>query len=159
MKIKLAKIDCDTLLLDKSGVFAAATPAELTVEILEPIDRMNPTFILTNANAAAIYNYCYVPLWDKYYFLSPPEYLDGYRCAVSGAIDALTSNAAAIKNLPIAVNRSGSRVNNKIVDRLRPSQANRQCETIKLVGSFSPVNYATDICYILTTQGGAHSGT
>lgn len=157
MKIQLAKIATDALKLDKRPDFVAASPTELTVEILEPIDRTNPTFILTNANAAAIYNYCYVPLWDKYYFLSPPEYLDGYRCAVSGAVDALTSNADAIKNLRIAVNRSGNRVNTKMVDRLRPSQANRQCETIKLNGSFSPVNYSTDICYILTTQGGAHT--
>lgn len=157
MKIQLAKIGVDALKLDKRPDFVAASPAELTVEILEPIDRNNPTFILLNSNTTAIYNYCYVPKWGKYYFLSPPEYLDGHRCAVVGSIDALTSNADEIKNLRIAVNRAGNGQNKKIVDRLRPTQANRQCETIKLVGSFSPVNYSTDICYILTTQGGAHS--
>lgn len=143
--------------LDKSANFASSTPVDVTAQIKDNCSIMHPTFILSaTAINFATTNYLHVADWHRYYYIDNIVALTGARVEVRCSEDVLTSNADAIKGLRIRLHRAASRENKNVLDPMRPSQVNRQCETIQLKNSFSPVNYSTDICYILTTQGGAH---
>lgn len=153
MNVQFAAISADPLKLDKRPDFTAAEPDTIAVQISQPCNMENPRFLL-NVSGVFSYNYCYVPLWGKYYFLGEPTFLNGNQLTVNGTCDVLTTNADAIKMLSINVTRSDKR-NTKMLDNLQPSQVNRQSEIITLKNSFSPAAVG-DIRYVLTVQGGAH---
>lgn len=153
MNVQFAAITADPLKLDKRPDFTAAEPVTIAVQISQPCNMENPHFLL-NVSGVFSYNYCYVPLWGKYYFLGEPTFLNGNQLTVNGTCDVLTTNADAIKMLSINVTRSDKR-NTKMMDNLQPSQVNRQSEIITLKNSFSPAAVG-DIRYVLTVQGGAH---
>lgn len=153
MNVQFATINSDPLKLDKRPDFTAENPTTIAVQISQPCNIENPHFLL-NVSGVFSYNYCYVPLWDRYYFLGEPTFLNGNQLTVNGTCDVLTTNADEIKTLAINVTRSNKR-NAKMMDNLQPSQVNRQSEIIKLQNSFSPAATG-DIRYVLTVQGGAH---
>ena len=153
MNVQFTVISVDPLKLDKRPDFTAAEPDTIAVQISQPCNIENPHFLL-NVSGVFSYNYCYVPLWDKYYFLSEPTFLNGNQLTVNGTCDVLTTNADEIKTLSINVTRSNRR-NAKMMDNLQPTQVNRQSEIMIFNNSFSPAA-AGDIRYVLTVQGGAH---
>lgn len=157
MQVGFAKITCDPLKLDKTADYTAASPTTKTVQISNPVNVETPHFILEIPFGGDFdFNYCYVQKWGRYYFLGEPTYLDGNRLTVSGVCDVLTSYADDIKALSINVHRSSTGTNSRIADNMQPSQANRQCETIAFKDCLLGANYATDIVYVLSVQGGAH---
>ena len=153
MTVQFATITSDPLKLDKRGDFQAANPVTITVEINQPCNTENPSFLLAVSGVFS-YNYAYVPKWGKYYFMGEPTFLDGNRLTVSGVCDVLTTNADEIKTLPINIVRA-DKPNLKLPDKMRPSQVNRQSEIITLKGGYKPAK-PTDMRYVLTVQGGAH---
>lgn len=157
--IKIGSISVDPRTLDKTTDFESSSPSSVTARIKDNCSVMNPRFILTAAVVDLInYNYCYVQAWGRYYYIDNMITMPGGRTEIVCREDVLTTNADAIKNLKISLVRSQAQPNKKMLDNFRPSQVNRQCETIEfkncLVGS---VNFDTDICYVLTVQGGAHN--
>lgn len=158
MQVGFAKITCDPLKLDKTGDYTAATPTIKTVQISNPANVETPHFILDiPAGGDFDFNYCYIEKWGRYYFLGEPTYLDGNRLTISGVCDVLTSYADEIKKLSINLTRGTANFNSKLADNMRPAQANRQCETILFNDCELGAAYETDIVYVLTVQGGAHS--
>lgn len=157
MLAQFKQIDADPLLLDKRPLFT--NPAELSVQIHNQVNMEEPHFLL-NVSGVFSYNYAYVPLWGKYYFLGEPTYLDGNRLTVSAVCDVLTTNADEIKALSINLARtSGNQHNKRMRDGLQPSQVNRQCQTIEAKDSYIYTANPDDIRYVLTVQGGAHRAT
>ena len=154
MLVRFCTLSCDPLKLDKRDDFANANPVNITVKASQPCNAENPVFILAVAGVFS-FNYCYVPLWGKYYFLGEPTYIDGTRLSITGTCDVLTTNADEIKQLTIIATRS-NKTNKKLSDKMRPVQVNRQSEIINFNNSFSPAA-AGDIRYVLTVQGGAHN--
>lgn len=144
--------------LDKSANFIASDPADVTAQIKDNCSIMHPVFILSaTAIDFASTNYLHVADWNRYYYIDNIVALTGARVEVRCSEDVLTSNADAIKGLKIRLHRAESRENKKVLDHLRPSQVNRQCETIKLKNCKLGANWSTDKIYVLTVQGGAHS--
>lgn len=154
MTVQFATITADPLKLDKRSDFNAANPTTYTVQIANPCNTENPVLLL-DVSGTFSYNYAYIPAWERYYFVSEPTYLNGHQFTVSGTCDVLTSNADEIKNLQINATRSNQK-NRLLVDNLRPSQTNRQCENLLLFDCDIDSSGADDIRYILTVQGGAH---
>lgn len=143
--------------LDKSANFAASEPVDVTAQIKDNCSIMHPTFILSaTAINFATTNYLHVADWHRYYYIDNIVALTGARVEVRCSEDVLTSNADAIKGLRIRLHRAQNRENKKVLDPMRPSQVNRQCETIEFKNCQLGATYSTDHVYVLTVQGGAH---
>lgn len=155
--ITIGSISVDPRTLDKTADFASSTPSDISAKVKENCSVMNPRFILTASVVDLInYNYCYVSDWGRYYYIDNMVTMPGGRTEIICREDVLTTNVDAIKALQISLIRSQSMSNKKMIDNYKPSQVNRQCETLEFKDCQLGANYATDIVYILTVQGGAH---
>lgn len=156
ISIKLGSVSVDPRTLDKRDAFTASAPADVSAQIKDSCSIMQPVFILTAAAVDLVgYNYVHVPSWGRYYFIRNVVTMPGSRVELACREDVLTSNADQIKALQINLTRSSSDKNARLLDSLRPSQVNRQCETIEAVNAYTRAG-ANDIVYVLTVQGGAH---
>lgn len=156
--IKIGSISVDPRTLDKTTDFSSSTPVEITAKVKDSCSVMNPRFILSASVVDLIeYNYCYVSDWGRYYYIDNMVTMPGGRTEIVCREDVLTSNVDAIKAMKINLARSTSQINTRITDGSRPAQANRQCETIAFNDCHLGANYASDIVYVLTVQGGAHA--
>lgn len=104
MQMQIATITADNLVLDKRPFFTSANPVTVPVQLFTPCDTNSPVFILSNTYATN-YNYAYVPLWDKYFYMGEPTIIDGNRCSIPCMCDVLTTYADYIKNLNVRVVR------------------------------------------------------
>ena len=155
--IKIGSISVDPRTLDKTANFTASTPTDITAKVKDNCSVMNPRFILSASVVDLVaYNYCYVSDWGRYYYIDNMITMPGGRTEIVCREDVLTSNATAIKAMTISLERSQSNNNKRMLDSFRPSQVNRQCETIQFKDCALGANFATDIVYVLTVQGGAH---
>lgn len=76
----------------------------------------NPTFIINGWNAA--YNYAYVPIWGRYYFVTDATYLTGQRVEVSCSVDVLATYKSNISDYTAFVERSATQFNVFVTDNL-----------------------------------------
>lgn len=155
--ISIGSISVDPRTLDKTTDFNSSTPSDITAQIKDSCSVMSPRFILSASVVDLVqYNYCYVADWGRYYYIENMVTMPGGRTEIICKEDVLTTNADAIKAMQISLARSQSNSNKKMLDSFRPSQVNRQCETIQFKDCHLGANMATDIVYVLTVQGGAH---
>lgn len=158
ISIQLGSVSVDPRTLDKRPSFTESQPATVSAQIKDACSIMQPTFILTAAAVDLVnYNYVYVQSWARYYFIRNVITMPGSRVELQCREDVLTSNADEIKSMQINIARSTSQINPRLTDGSRPSQANRQCETISFKDCLLGANYSTDIVYVLSVQGGAHA--
>lgn len=158
ISIQLGSVSVDPRTLDKRPSFTESQPATVSAQIKDACSIMQPTFILTAAAVDLVnYNYVYVQSWVRYYFIRNVITMPGSRVELQCREDVLTSNADEIKSIQINLARSTSQINPRLTDGSRPSQANRQCETIAFKDCLLGANYSTDIVYVLSVQGGAHA--
>lgn len=87
-------------------------------EAHEPIDLMSPTFLI-NLSAPFDYNYLYISIWDRYYWIDNWTYTKGlWEAACS--IDPLASWRYHIGNMTEYVLRSSDEFDGGIVDTTYP---------------------------------------
>lgn len=156
MDVIFCSITADPKILDKRPYYNATNHDTFSCLLQAPCSMIAPNLVLS-IDAAQGYNYAYIPRWERYYFLNPPEIIDGNRCSITGNCDVLTSNADAIKNLTGYVTRSESYKNAFLPDGNYARQSTRLCETLPFNRTPFVANYATDIVYLLTVMGGAHA--
>ena len=82
-------------------------------EVFDPCSIVSPTLIFSGDVTA--YNYCYIPAWERYYFLSNWEYRGG-RWFGSFSVDALATYKAEIGASSQYVTRSATRGDGSIND-------------------------------------------
>lgn len=157
MQITIGTVNADPRTLDKSGMMS--NTRTIDVQIWKNCDIKKPTFLLDVRAENVHANYCRVPAWDAYYFLSEPVVMDGHRCTVTGTLDPLTTYASDIKNLTgyLIRTQDASHQNPLLHDSKHPKQANRKCRTYKFSNTPFTANYANDFVYILTVVGGKHT--
>ena len=91
-------------------------------QIFEPCSILNPSFIIGPAGGDNIYKnvtYCYVPNWQRYYWITDRRYYDG-RFIIDASIDVLATYKTEIGLTTQFVVRSGSSSNDKITDTAYP---------------------------------------
>lgn len=157
MEIKIGTVDTDPRTLDKSA--AMENVRTLDVQIDRNCNVKKPVFLLDILPYNVHANYCHVPDWNCYYFLSEPVVMDGRRCTVTGTLDPLTTYADDIKNLTGYLIRTAdkSHGNKYVLDKNLPEQENRKCRTYNFNRSPFTANYSSDAVYILTVVGGNHN--
>lgn len=159
MQIKIGSVNCDPRTLDKRSVFTASNPVSYNIQIHRECNIKKPVFLLSLSGLPLSGNYCYVPAWHTYYFLSEPVILDGERATVTGELDYLTTYADTIKSLSAYLIRTADddNKNKYLPDNKRPAQVNEICQTLKFNATPFRANYAQDIVYLLTVVGGNHT--
>lgn len=81
-------------------------------------DFTNPVFRV-EMGINAPYNYCYIPAFSRYYFLSAPVTIRTGLIEYSGRVDVLQSFYNQFKKCPVIVSRSDSDYNTFIPDNNR----------------------------------------
>ena len=107
-------------------------------EAHEPIDLMSPTFLI-NLSAPFDYNYLYISIWDRYYWIDNWTYNKGlWEAACS--IDPLASWRNNIGNMTEYVLRSADEWAPDIVDTTYPLTATVTTDRINMAGWDIPNN-------------------
>lgn len=106
-------------------------PAEgkyITCQIKDETSFLNPTLkiskdVVSGVFSPAAYNYVSIPYWQRYYFITDWQYLNGvWECSCS--IDPLASFKAEIGNTSAYVLRSDNQYNGNIMDSFYPASTN-----------------------------------
>lgn len=86
---------------------------DFSCEVFDPCSIISPTLIF--GGDVTEYNYCHVPAWNRYYFLSNWEYRQGRWCGTF-QVDALASYKEEIGGSSQYVTRSSARGDGSITD-------------------------------------------
>lgn len=94
------------------------------VSLKDDTSAVNPTLILSQP-LPPNYNYCYIPTFKRYYFITDSRVLIAKQYEISLACDVLMSFAATIKDSPVILRRS-SNLGNKLIPDNIPLLSQRQ---------------------------------
>lgn len=114
------------------------------VELKDECSFLNPTLrirdkITGTTFVPTMYNYVYIPLWTKYYFVRDWRYVNG-AWEVDLSVDVMASNKAAIGNTETYIERSASASNGDIIDTLYPAKICPEIETVNAACSWYNVS-------------------
>lgn len=114
----------------------------------------NPMLILDSS--VGNINYFYVPLWQRYYYITDIQYTKGVKMIVSGHTDVLQSFSAGIRNLNCTISRQENIGINDIVDSLLPLQNRKELAVIEFESSEFNIANANTSAYnfVLNVAGG-----
>lgn len=119
-------------------------------QLREPSSIESP--IIAFQNVEPIYNYAYIPKWNRYYFIN------NWTCelplwSASMAVDVLASFKTDIGNSTQYVLRSASQFNGNVIDSMYPTIADAGAVT-QTSWQAPPWNVAGDGAYVVGIRGG-----
>lgn len=127
--------------------------ATLDCQLKEPCSILSPSLIVSIDETITAYNYCYIDLWKKYYFITDTTVLTGGRYQVDLTCDELASWKESIGKYTCFVERAASSYNALIRDPLLSSTTqivNSKIINSSLSDDFEPMGGF----YVLRTVGG-----
>ena len=146
--------------IDKRSNFAGSNPVNVSCTLKDNCSIQNPVFIVATGTVnLSRFNYAYVSVWSRYYFIIDMMTMPGGRVAIKCAEDYLTSNADQILGLSLYLDRTGepTKANKFLQDSRVPAESRRQQYTIDFDSTPFTANYGSDTVYVLTVVGGAHA--
>ena len=124
-----------------------------TCQLKDETSVLRPNLIILNANQQGqpvqptIYNYAYIPLFMRYYYISDWQYINGaWVCYCN--VDVLASHKTAIGSTSCYIDRASSSYNGDIIDTLYPATTDVQITSATIANSWSGVAPSGG-CYIL----------
>lgn len=127
-----------------------ALGSSLSVELTENCSVENPSFLL-DINADKVNaNYIYVGAWNKYYYITNRDIINGNQIVLNCHIDVLMSFKNAVLNTDIIAERSSSAINPYL-----PDEACADRGTIHQIfrrATTTPFSMTTN-CYVLHIAG------
>lgn len=99
------------------------------IDLKAPCNIINPEIKIATQEDPTGYNYCYLPTFNRYYWVKNWTYSDGIWTA-SLSVDALASYRDQIGNSTEYVVRSSAKFDPKIVDNLYPTKATVTTKTM-----------------------------
>lgn len=101
---------------------------------INPVLLFSPDFTGTQFNPVQ-YNYIFVPLWERYYFIRDWVYLNSvWECQL--AIDVLGSFKSAIGDTSAYIERSNTSYDTNIIDTFYPAKSNVHIEKVNVSSSY-----------------------
>lgn len=116
----------------------------------EPTDIINPTIIINSNINFKKYNYCYIPEFNRYYFITDIVSRINNMWILKCKVDVLMSFKEFFANINVIVNRGESNINPYIIDNNNVVQNNESVHTY----AFPTTPLSKELSYILTTVGG-----
>ena len=104
MEIKLYKNLSENNVIGKTLTQIKSVEANLKNDV----SVINPTFILYYTDNILQSNYCFIPKFNRYYFIDEIVPLTGDRCIVKCRVDVLESFKEDIKSLTVILDKSQS---------------------------------------------------
>lgn len=93
---------------DERRITKAFTPNKtVSCYCKEPVDYFNPTFVLDYTVNYNSYNYCYVPAWNKYYFINSIVLAQGGKSVIQCTEDVLKTFETELLQVKGTVERTG----------------------------------------------------
>lgn len=111
------------------------------------IDIEAPTMLI--ATVSGLYNYCYIPDYGKYYYVSEPTRAQNGMSYYKMEVDPLMSNASDILNLDVTVERQQSNFNEYINDGTFVADTREFIQCVNFSNGFNDTGEL-----ILVTAGG-----
>ena len=104
MEIKLYKNLSENNVIGKTLTQIKSVEANLKNDV----SVINPTFILYYTDNILQSNYCFIPKFNRYYFIDEIIPITGDRCIVKCRVDVLESFKEEIKSLTVILDKSQS---------------------------------------------------
>lgn len=122
------------------------------VKIKEDTEIETPTLIIEGDPINA--NYCYIPTFNRYYFIVSQTVLTGNRTVIKCRVDVLTTYESAIRTSTQLITRQENVGVNEIVDNQLPLTNDSGLTIIKFPNSpfFDGVTASTK-CFLLNVIG------
>lgn len=146
MQIKLYKTQSDEKICNK--VLTNETVKTITIKDIKNYE--NPVFYISNDVNLNLYNYCYIPDWDIYYYIVDKGRETGQRNIIYCSVDPRKTMYAEIKASSGMVRRQVSG-NEYIPDRKAQQMNDIKIRTIP----FATADVATTANSYVLTIGGA----
>ena len=118
MEIRVGKFLKEINSTKQIDVSGSTTPGftNIEVKIKEPCSILSPVIIISNAVYDPEWNYCYIYLWKRFYFMHDATIQPGQRWEVQLGVDVLATWKSYILNATAYVARSASNWSNYIPD-------------------------------------------
>lgn len=131
-------------------VKALAAGKEMSGELRNKTSVLNPSIRIESAENISGYNYCYIPEFGRYYYITDITSVRTNIWEVSMRCDVLMSYSAQIKALKPIIERDETGQSAGLVDSDLPISINKKVQKF-----YFPNGFTKDIQYVLTTSGGA----
>lgn len=119
-------------------------PTILTGALRDSCSILDPVIRLTGFNPSAQYNYCYIPDFGRYYFITSADVIRTGVIDYTMHVDVLNSWAAALYEQEAVIARNEYEFNKWAIDDRVPIYDNTTYEFVPAKTSFSP-NYTPGI--------------
>ena len=125
---------------------------ERTCQISDECNIINPRILLDSPGTYLGANYMYIPAFNRYYYITNINILNGNQVEIEGHCDVLMSFWNSFKNSPCTAGRSTSHYDVYIDDPMVTIKDTYRTESRRLNGQFTPsANGANH--YVLTIGG------
>lgn len=156
MRLDLYKTSDDSRKLNKNIIKQFSSQninLKSQVGVTEPVIDLYVNQELTIEKLINECNYCYIDVFNRYYFINSFDILNNSIVRLNLSVDVLMSNREKINNLQCLVLRQEYVNNPYIADNLVKVRADRMTDVIKLDTVLT--NQWADVsnCFILTTNG------
>lgn len=131
-------------------VKALAAGKEMSGELRNKTSVLNPSIRIESAENISGYNYCYIPEFGRYYYITDITSVRTNIWEVSMRCDVLMSYSVQIKALKPIIERDETGQSAGLVDSDLPISINKKVQKF-----YFPNGFTKDIQYVLTTSGGA----
>lgn len=131
-------------------VKALTAGKEMSGELRSKTSVLNPSIRIESAENISGYNYCYIPEFGRYYYITDITSVRTNIWEVSMRCDVLMSYSVQIKALKPIIERDETGQSAGLVDSDLPISINKKVQKF-----YFPNGFTKDIQYVLTTSGGA----
>ena len=156
MRVELKTNSSDRKVIKKK-IADVATLADVKIKescsILSPVLQLSISNIKAGGGRWRDANYCYIPEYDRYYFIDDIVVLNYDMAEISCSIDVLMTYQNSILKTPMEIIRSQSINSQLFVDPERPLTANKFWYP-QLVGYFPTAISSQNNNYTITVAGG-----
>lgn len=119
-------------------------------ELRQQTSVLSPKIQIETDVNIVLYNYCYIPVFKRYYYIADITSVRMNVWEVSMRCDVLMSYSAQIKSLRPIIERDETGQSAGLVDSDLPISINKKVQKL-----YFPNGFTKDIQYVLTTSGGA----
>lgn len=129
------------------------------IEIKRDTNILNPSIIIKYFSGVMAYNYCYISIFDRYYYITNINVLSGGRVELVCEVDVLKTYETSIKALSAILVRGSIGAPSMIIDNRLPIKQTKNVKTYEFSGGDFNIDVATKLSnnFVLNIMGGGVS--
>lgn len=145
MNIKLYKCSDDPNKINKTLSNEKTVACQITMGC--PV--CSPEIYIDTFVDYSTYNYCYIPDFNRYYFINEMTPQDAQHITLSLGVDVLYTYKDIILNHEFLILRNENQTDTKIVDNSYPLKVNKQFEQFETEGGLMVTNDTTFVIGVI----------